>query len=99
MSHKKRITIEVDPQIASIALGTARMLMHIKFTEQRNMPEEDRLFDEKAIKEINIAMSEIYNKCMDASGLREMMTNDPEGGAEIEREMEKCGMFEALNLS
>ena len=30
MSHKKRITIEVDPQIATIALGMTRVMLHMK---------------------------------------------------------------------
>lgn len=99
MSHKKRITVEVDPQIATIALGMARVMLHMKFIEQSMLPEKDRMFNEEQMDEIGSTMTEIYNKCMDASGLREQMANDPEGLAEMEREMEKSGLFEALHLS
>jgi len=99
MSHKKRITIEVDPQIATIALGMTRVMLHLKFMEQEQLPEEDRMFDISQMNEIGSTLTEIYNKCMDASGLREMMANDPEGMAEMESVMEESGLFEALQLS
>ncbi len=99
MSHKKRITIEVDPQIATIALGMTRIMLHMKFLEQEMLPEEERTFDISQMNEMGSALSEIYNKCMDASGLREMMANDPEGMAEMERVMEESGLFEALHIS
>lgn len=99
MSHKKRISIEVDPQIATIALGITRLMLHLNFIEQRSLPEGDRMFDNNQMNEIGAAMNEIYNKCMDASGFREQMAKDPEGVAELEREMEKSGLFAALHLS
>lgn len=99
MSHKKRITIEVDPQIATVALGMTRLLLHVKCIEQENLPEEDRFFNRSQLNEVWEALSEIYNKCMDASGLREMMANDPEGMAEIERDIIESGMVEALKLA
>ena len=63
------------------------------------LPEEDRMFNDEQMNEIGSTMTEIYNKCMEASGLREQMANDPEGLAEMEKVMEESGLFEALQLS
>lgn len=75
-SHNShRITIDLDPQSATTAIGIAQLCM-LRFFEEMNLqPKEQRLFDARTQKRMMRVLSKLYKECMDASGIRNIIEN------------------------
>ena len=100
MSHKKRITIEVDPLIATTTISSMRILMYQTFNKINSLPENEfKLYTYEMQVEMDKVMHEMYEKCIEASGLREMMANDPEGVALISKAIDECGLAEKMGCA